>query len=243
MRIVSERSVESTRWRPTSLVVNGLTVRINAGTVYDAVVRGGIAGVTVGTVVEVYGFCHRHPRRGAGHAHRTAQRGHAYKFRATLSALDTQARTFRIGNQGFAYAAGVSGSNELAAGAFLTVWVDPVPQGGRWLVQSIARGQSMQQDSVEVKAHGLITSFASNASFQVGSWTVNASGASIENGPLALGLRVKVDGRMQAGVLVATEVKVQGSNPNDDLLQMRGVHRARWTRMRASSSSTAAATL
>ena len=52
---------------------------------------------------------------------------------------------------------------------------------------------------------------------------MNASGASIENGPLALGLRVKVDGRMQGGVLVATEVKVQGNNSNDDLLQMRGV--------------------
>ena len=28
---------------------------------------------------------------------------------------------------------------------------------------------------------------------------------------------------MQAGVLVASEVKVLGNNPNDDLLQMRGV--------------------
>ncbi|HET9204763.1 MAG TPA: DUF5666 domain-containing protein, partial [Burkholderiaceae bacterium] len=73
--------------------------------------------------------------------------------------------------------------------------------------------------------HGMITSYTSNASFQVGPWTVNASGASIENGPLALGRRVKVDGRVQGGVLIASEVKVQaaGAGNSDDELQMRGV--------------------
>jgi hypothetical protein len=223
VRITSERIGRVDAVAANTLTVNGLPVRFNAGTVFDESFSGGAAGIAPGALVEVHGFATSTPGEVLATRIEPRSAGTAFKFRAAISALDTQARTFQIGNQGFAYAAGVSGSNELAAGAFLTVWVDPVPQGGRWLVQSIARGQSMQQDSVEVKAHGLITSFASNASFQVGSWTVNASGASVENGSLALGLRVKVDGRMQAGVLVATEVKVQGNNPNDDLLQMRGV--------------------
>ena len=223
VRIVSELIGRIDAVGTSSLVVNGLTVRTNAGTVYDESFSGGASGIALGAVIEVHGFATSTPGEVLATRIEPRSAGNAFKFRAAISALDTQARTFQIGNQVFAYAAGVSGSNELAVGAFLIVWVDPVPQGGRWLVQSIARGQSMQQDSVEVKAHGLITSFASNGSFQVGSWTVNASGASIENGPLALGLRVKVDGRMQAGVLVATEVKVQGNNSNDDLLQMRGV--------------------
>ena len=225
VRITSERIGRVDAVAADRLTVNGLPVRFNAGTVFDASFGGGAAGIAVGTVVEVHGFATGTP--GEVLATRIEPRNAAtsFKFRAAISALDTQARTFQIGDQGFAYAAGVGGANELAHGAFLTVWVDPAPQAGRWVVQSIARGQSMQPDNVEVKTHGMITSYTSNASFQVGPWTVNASGASIENGPLALGRRVKVDGRVQGGVLIASEVKVQGAGAgnNDDELQMRGV--------------------
>jgi len=223
VRITSERIGRVDAVAANTLTVNGLPVRFNAGTVFDESFGGGAAGIAVGALVEVHGFATSTPGEVLATRIEPRSAGTAFKFRAAISALDTQARTFQIGNQGFSYSAGVSGSNALADGAFLTVWVDPVRQGGRWLVQSIARGQSMQPDNVEVKTHGLITSFASNASFQVESWTVNASGASIENGPLAVGLRVKVEGRVQGGVLVATEVKVQVNNSNDDLLQMRGV--------------------
>ena len=90
-------------------------------------------------------------------------------------------------------------------------------------VRQVARGQSWQPNAMEVQANGLITAFTSNASFRVGPWTVDASGASIANGPLALGLRVKIAGRVQNGVLVAREVRVLGGSPMDDMLQMRGV--------------------
>jgi hypothetical protein len=72
---------------------------------------------------------------------------------------------------------------------------------------------------MEVKTIGLITLFASTANFQVGPWSVNASGASIQNGPLALGQRVKISGRVQGGVLVASDVRVLG--PSE--LQMTGL--------------------
>jgi len=224
VRITSERIGRVDAVGARTLTVNGLPVRFDSNTVFDASFGGGAAGIVVGTVVEVHGFATSTP--GEVLATRIEPRAGAavFKFRAAISALNTQARTFQIGSQVFAYASGVGGVNELADGAFLTVWVNPTPQGGRWSVQSIAQGQSRPPDAMEVKAHGLITAFTSNANFQVGPWTVNASTASIDDGPLALGQRVKVEGRVQGGVLVATEVKVQGgaNSNNDDELQMRG---------------------
>lgn len=221
VRITSERIGRVDAVAANTITVNGLPVRFNAGTVFDDAFAGGAAGIAVGSVVEVHGFATSTP--GEVQATRVESRSGAtvFKFRATISALDTQARTFQIGNQTFTYALGVSGRGELAEGAFLRVWVNATPDlQGRWVVTSIARGQSMPPDNMDVKAHGLITLFGSIASFQVGPWTVNASGASIQNGPLALGLRVKVDGRVQGGVLVASAVKVQGQN---DELQMNGI--------------------
>jgi len=221
--IASERIGRVDAVAANLLTVNGLPVRFNSGTVFDDAFAGGAAGVVVGALVEVHGFVTDQP--GEVLATRIEARPTAtlFKFRGAISALDTQARTFRVANQTFAYAAGVAGRDQLAEGAFLRVWVNPTrdPQG-RWVATAIARGQWMPPDSMEVKTNGVITLFASVANFQVGPWTVNASGASIDNGPLALGQRVKVEGRVQGGVLLATEVKVQGQNGSDEL-QMRGV--------------------
>jgi hypothetical protein len=221
VRIASERIGRVDAVAANSLTVNGLPVRLNGGTVFDDSFVGGAAGVAVGTRVEVHGFAT--DAAGEMLATRVEPRPTAaqFKFRANISALDTGTRTFRIGSQSFVYALGVSGRDLLADGAFLRVWVnDAIDSQGRWVVTAVARGQSMPADNIDVKAHGVITLYASGSSFQVGPWTVNAAGATIQNGPLALGLRVKVDGRVQGGVLVATSVKVQGQN---DELQMTGI--------------------
>lgn len=219
VRISSERIGRVDAVSADTITVNGLPVRFNAGTVFDDAFVGGAAGVGVGTVLEVHGFATA--TSGEVLATRVEPRPGAtvFKFRASISGLDTQARTFRIGNQSFAYALGVSGRELLADGAFLRVWVNSAPDAqGRWVVSGITRGQSMPSDNMEVKTNGLITLFVSTANFQVGPWTVDASGASIQNGPLALGQRVKVEGRVQGGVLVASDVRVQGQNE----LQMVG---------------------
>jgi hypothetical protein len=221
VRIASERIGRVDAVIAGTLTVNGLPVRYDAGTVFDEAFVGGPAGVVVGSVVEVHGFATGTP--GEVLATRVEPRANAaaFKFRGAISSLDTAVRTFRIGDQIFAYALGVSGRELLADGAFLRVWVDPVPVQGRWMVTAIARGQAMPPDNTPVKANGLISVFGSNASFRVGPWLVDASGASITNGPLALGLRVKVDGQVQGGVLVASSVRVIGQG--GDELQMTGI--------------------
>lgn len=221
VRIVSERIGRVDAVAANLLTVNGLPVRVNGGTVFDDAFPGGVAGVAVGTMVEVHGFATNTP--GEVLATRVEPRANpaTFKFRANISALDAQ--TFRIGSETFVYPPQVNGRNELAEGAFLRVWVNLQRDTlGRWVVSSIARGAPAPADNLEVKTVGLITLFVSNANLQVGPWLVNAAGAAIHNGPLAAGQRVKVEGRMQAGVLVASTVRVLGP-PGGDELQMRGV--------------------
>lgn len=221
VRIVSERIGRVDAVAAGLLTVNGLPVRVNARTAFDDALAGGVA---VGQLLEVFGHATGAP--GEVLATRVEMRNAApsFKFRAAISGLDAATRTFRIGGQTFVYPPLAPGRNELAEGAFLRVWVDPARDlQGRWVVLSIARGQTLPPEATDIKANGVITAFSSNASFQVGPWTINAAGAAITNGPLAAGLRVKVDGRLAAGVLVASAVRVLGQGLGDDELQMRGV--------------------
>ena len=222
VRIVSERVGRVDAVGANSLLVNGLTVRTNAGTVYDTAFVGGLAGITVGSVVEVYGFStgadgevlatRVEPRPDVDH----------YKFRGTLSLLDTQARTFRIGSQVFAYAPQLAGREQLANGAFLRVLVEPQRDAQqRWIVTSINGAAPQPAESQQVKTNGLVTLFNSLADFQVDGWTVDASSADIEGGPLATGQRVKVEGTARGGVLFATEVRVIGQD-GDSEYETRG---------------------
>jgi hypothetical protein len=205
VRIVSELIGRVDARGANALMVNGLTVRTNAGTVYDTAFVGvygfstGVAGEVLATRIE--------PRPGAS----------AYKVRGTLSMLDTQARTFRIGSQVFVYPAQIAGHDQLANGAFLRLLVEPQRDTQqRWVVKSINGAAPQPDDGQEVKANGVITLFDSLANLRVGGWAVDASAAEIEDGPLALGLRVKVEGRVVGGVLVASEVRVVGEDGDDD---------------------------
>jgi hypothetical protein len=206
-----------------ALVVNGVTVRVGAGTVFDDRFIGGIVAVTVGAVVEVYGYVSSTPAEIEATRIEPKEGATTFKFRGMVAALNTQAGTFDVGNQHFVYANSVSGVGELRNGAFLRVVVGLQPDAqGRWIVSSIGNTGSGSGDLDQVKARGVINWFTSNASFMVGGFTVDASAAQIDGGPLAVGLRVEVEGRLQAGVLMATSVKVEGNNQQDEL-EVRGV--------------------
>jgi Domain of unknown function (DUF5666) len=206
----------------TTLVVNGESVRVNATTVFDDRFAGGLAGVAVGRVVEIYGFVFG----GSGDLLATRVEPNdgatTFKFRGIVAALDTTARSFRIGTQDFIYPGSVAGLNELRNGALVRVIVATTRDtSGRWTVNSISSGVPVVDDRSEAHANGLITSFTSSASFEVDGRPVDASGARIEGGPLAAGQRVEVEGRLQAGVLVASEVQVENEE-GDDELELRG---------------------
>ena len=217
VRIVSERIGRVDAVGASSLVVNGLTVRTNAGTVYDAAFVGGMAGVTVGTVVEVYGFSSGAAGEVLATRIEPGPDASTYKFRGTLSSLDTPTRTFRIGSQVFVYPNQIAGRDQLVNGALLRILVDTRRDAQqRWVVTSINGATPPPVEEQDVKTNGLITQFSSPANFQVGNWRVDASSADVDGGPLALGQRVKVEGRLRSGVLIASEVQVVGQDGDDD---------------------------
>lgn len=218
VRIVSELVGMVEAAGTGTLVVNGETVRVNAGTVFDEAFVGGLAGVSVGRVVEVYGFV----VGGSGDLLATRVEARdgatAFKFRGSIAALDGAAHEFRIGSQTFSYPAQLSGRAELRDGAFVRVLVAPGRDAqGRWPVSAVDSGVPAAGERTEVRARGVITSFASNAAFEVGGWRVDAASARIEGGPLSAGQRVKIEGRMQAGVLVARAVEVEREEGGDAL--------------------------
>ena len=149
VRITSERIGRVDAVAANTLTVNGLPVRFNAGTVFDESFSGGACRHRGGRGGRGAWFCHQHARRGAGHAHRTAQRGATRSSSAprSLRSIPRRAPSGSATRSLRTPQASAAAMNSLSAPSSL-VWVDPVPQGGRWVVQSIARGQSMQQDSV-----------------------------------------------------------------------------------------------
>jgi hypothetical protein len=222
VRIVSEMIGRVDAVAAATLVVNGLTVRINAATVFDDRFAGGLAGVTAGRVVEIYGFAFADTGDLLATRVEPNDTAAAFKFRGVVTALDTSARTFRIGTQDFVYPESVDGRDALRNGALVRVIVATTRDAqGRWTVNSIASGVPSIGDHGEARANGVITSLTSNALFEVNGRAVDASAARIEGGPLALGLRVEVEGRLQAGVLVASEVKGE-SEEGDGQLELSG---------------------
>ena len=218
VRVVSELigRVDSVDPLLGQLVVNGLTVRTNASTVFDEQFVGGLSGVMVASVIEVYGFADG--AAGAVLATRLEPRpgATAFKFRGALSSLDRGARTFQIGSQSFSYLGLSPEPQGLANGAIVRVVVGTARDGaGRWGVAALAGGVP-SRDGVEGEADGLISAYNSDADFLVNGLPVDASGAVVQGGPLAAGLRVEVHGRLQAGVLIASNVAVEREEGNGE---------------------------
>jgi hypothetical protein len=203
---------------PGALVVNGQSVHLNAGTVIDDRFVGGAAGIAPGRVVEVHGLV----VGGSGELIATrvqpADGATVFKVRGFVAALDTQARHFRIGTQDFAYPDALGGGGALRDGAFVRVVFGTVRDAqGRWPVGTLGGGAPDPGERAQVRTRGVVTSFTSNADFQVDGWTVDATDARIDGGALAAGLRVEIEGKVHNGVLVARKVVVDAQDGSDEL--------------------------
>ena len=105
-------------------------------------------------------------------------------------------------------------ASNLANGRNVTV--AGVVQGGTLMAQSVSFTQPPQTTTLEVE--GSISSFVSAGNFVVAGQQVNASQASFSGGNasnLANGVKVQVKGTLQNGVLQATSVQIEGSEPQE----------------------------
>jgi Domain of unknown function (DUF5666) len=203
--------------------VIGQTVHVDAGTVFDGALAGGLAGLVPGTVLEVYGFF---DSASAGVlATRVEPRSPApatYKIRGPIAQLDTAARRFSIGSEAFDYGAVPFAPGGLANGVVVRATLATARDAlGRWPVQSLSMGQSTPGDRDEAHVKGLTSAFSSAASFRVGGFLVDASRATVQGGSLAAGLRVEIEGRFEGGVLVARKVEIEDASGAGEF-EMRG---------------------
>ncbi len=200
--------------------VLGQLVRLTPATVVDGV-AGGAAALASGDIVEVYGFFDPIGRYVATRIERRAVAPQTYRVRGLVRDLDRVAATLRIGLQTFDLSAiGVPAG--LDVDQFVRVAVSTSQVAGRWPVVDVAIENRSAGEGDEAEVEGLISAFTSPAAFSVNGVRVTTSSATTfldGSAGLAAGVRVKVRGRGQAGVLVAASVDIR----SDDEAFVEGV--------------------
>ncbi|TAK95143.1 MAG: hypothetical protein EPO09_08340 [Aquabacterium sp.] len=94
----------------------------------------------------------------------------------------------------------------VGATARIRVWFRPIPVSGAWVATRIVVDQPLVEDMDEASVEGLVTQQPdASGLMKVDGQVVNVHGLTIST-PLTLGERVRAEGRLQAGVLIATEL-------------------------------------
>ncbi|MEY3294306.1 MAG: hypothetical protein RLZZ451_354 [Pseudomonadota bacterium] len=208
-------------------VVLGPTVLVTTSTVFDDTLSGGLAALTAGRVVEVYGIPDPANARIVATRIEAEDAAPAYKLSGRIASLDTTARTFAINGQVVNYA-GVPAAQVppgLANGQSARVRLQTAPVAGQWVATALRAGRRWPESMGEAKLEGVITAFASTSSFSVNGLPVNASAATFPDGTtgLALGARVEVSGSIVAGVMQATTVEIEERRfPGPRVWDLRG---------------------
>ena len=209
----------------SSFTLLGQRVTVDASTVFDDRLGGGLAALRVAQALEVYAVYDPAAARYRATRIEPAAAALGLRLRGPLAQVDTAAQTLRIGSTVYSYAGASGVAGNLAAGQFvrlrLALVTVPVPvPTPRWVVQSFGTALQPLPDADGVKFEGLISTFTSASVFSVGGRAVDASGASFPDGStgLAAGVRVEVEGLLRAGTLRASKVEIV----SDDEVRDRG---------------------
>ncbi|MEQ1686314.1 MAG: DUF5666 domain-containing protein [Burkholderiaceae bacterium] len=196
-----------------TLTALGQVVDVTDNTLFGERITGGLAGIAVGTVIEVNGALN--VTTGHYTATRIDVRPNApyFRVRGVIASLDTTAKTFRIGDALISYA-GLASTDmfaSLANGLLVRVRLQTTQVDGAWVAARIAGGVRKIENQDEAEIHGLITSFTSATQFSVNGIAVDATNATFPDGQagVVLGARVEVEGKAVDGVIVARKVELQ----------------------------------
>ncbi len=226
-----------------TLTVLGQLVHVGPATVFEDTLRGGLASLAVGQVVEIHGLLRSPGQYSATRIEREDDADDDYKLRGVVSDLDRQAQTLRIGQALISYATLTGLSADLANGQYVRLELATQPDAsGRWRATRLqayrAGTQLPASGSAEVELEGFVTAFTSSRRFAVNGVAVDAGGVAQLPAGLALGSRVEVKGVLQSGMLVAREVELEDDadgggfevegritsiNPGAQTLQLHGV--------------------
>ena len=187
-----------------SLSVLGQTVLVSADTVLDARLSGGLAGISSGQLLEVYGYYDSTRAVYSASRIAPADMGTGYRVSGPVAAVDLQARIFTLGSQTYSLA-GLSGSPASGDQVRLKLQAG-TDSGGRWLVSSTRPDDAAPRDSAGAEIDGVVSAVLAGSRFVVNGVTVDTSAAKL-SGPVLVGSKVEVSGKLSAGVLLASTVE------------------------------------
>lgn len=200
-----------------ALTVLGQRVQIGSATVFDLNLPNGLAGLSVGQLVEVYGFV---DANGIYQATRIEgeDSASAYKIRGLLSALNTTARSFQIGAAVIDYSA-INLNFTLVNGQTIRVEVATTPNAaGQWVATRLNSATALgnaPSNAASVELEGVVTSLASARRFVVNGIEVDASGVANFPGGVVVGAQIEVKGKLENGVLVARRVELEDDDSRE----------------------------
>lgn len=211
--------IDSINATAKTLVVLGQTVQITATTIFEEGLAG-LAALAVNDIVEVNGFVNPVTNRlvATRIERKLLADVKAFKLQGIVSALDTTAKTFKIGTLTISFA-GLATADlpaNLADGLLVRVrllkFTPPRGLGPLTALKIRAVEEEVEvEDRDEVEIEGTITDFTNSTTFKVNGQPVDASGATVPAG-LKKGDRVEVEGRLVNGVLVANKVELEDEN-------------------------------
>ncbi len=198
-----------------SFTLLGQRVTVDAVTVFDDHLAGGLAGLRTGDMVEVYAVFDSAQQRYRATRVESAALARGLRLRGPVLELNVAAQTLRVGGTSYSYAGASGVPAALAVGQFVRLRLEadflPAP---RWVVRSFGTALRPLADADGVKIEGLISAYTSPASFSVNGRAVDASGV-VPGAGLGVGVRVEVEGNLRAGVLRATRVEIKS---DDDVI-------------------------
>lgn len=195
----------------STFVVLGITVEVNASTVFDSSISGGIAGLAVDQVVEVHGIFDAAANKVTATRVEPEDSATSYKMRGTVTSIDLTGKTFLLGTQKISFASLAALPSWVAVGVQAKAVLATTPDSaGNWVATKLRPIGTSLDNRAEAEVEGSITAFNSVTDFEVNGLKVDASKATLpaDTTGIVLGAHVEVKGAIVDGVLVATSVKV-----------------------------------
>ena len=200
----------------SSFTMLGQRVTVDATTVFDERLAGGLAGLATGQPVEVYAVFDAAAQRYRATRVEPAPAGAVLRLRGPLAEVNTNTQTLRVGGASYEYVGAAGVPAGLAAGQYVRLRLELELAPARWVVRSFAAALQPLPDRDGIRLEGLVTAVGVGGNFIVNGRPVDASGLVVPG--LALGVRVEVEGNIRNGVVRATKVEVK----SDDDVRDRG---------------------
>ena len=204
----------------STLRVLDQTIEVKSTTVFEEGLAG-FGAIAVGQVLEIHAQFDAVSGRYLATRIEREDGASVFRLRGLVAALDTAAKTFRIGdaviNYGSVAAATLPNLAGLANGQRVRVRLQTVQVNNQWVALTVRSGVRRVDDFGDARLRGLVTAFSSALQFEVQGIAVDASTANFDPGPAAvvLGALVEVRGTAAGGKIIATRVKVRDERDDD----------------------------